>query len=691
MQYNRERALELLRYGCDCQYAQFKVGQEEAIRYVIEGNGRLLNVQATGWGKTFVYFIACKLLREAFKGPTLVISPLIALMRNQVEAAKKIGVNAITLNSSNESELSKNIKDIKNNKVDLLIISPEKLSNEYFINKVLLSISLSISLLVIDEAHCISDWGHDFRPEYRLIERQINLLPTNMRLLATTATANVRVIEDLKEVLGNSLKVIRGDLYRPSLCLQTISFDTELERLAWLAEQVTKIPGCGIIYVLTIKTAKLVSDWLKNNGLNVEAYWGNAKSIDREDLENKLLNNQIKALVSTSALGMGFDKPDIGFVIHYQAPGSVISYYQQVGRAGRKVEAYGTLLNCALDWEINEYFIDYAFPKKAEVDQLLNLLSESLNGFTINEILTKLNIKKSRLDKTLNLLSIETDPPIVKQDKNWKLTIHPINKRFWERIDRLTNVRYNELEQMKKYIKLKEKHMEFLINALDCDSTSDITPSIPLLTSNVSDIYINKSKEFISNRIFVIDSRKKWPDQGLPEYNVSGNISKEYQSQQGRTLCICGDNTYWEQIKKGKYKNNYFSDELVTACANMVIGWRPEPKPTWVTCIPSLRHRILVPDFAKRLAKALNLPFIETLVKVEERPNQKDMANSVLQARNLDGAIYCRKISIPAEPVLLVDDMVDSRWTFTIASWLLQLNGCGKVFPIALANTGNDD
>ena len=336
MHYDSPRALDLLQRGTGRQDTRFREGQEEAIRHLVEGRGRQLVVQKTGWGKSFVYFIATRLLREAGLGPTLLVSPLLALMRNQIAAAERMGVRAETINSDNQDEWDRVEQAARAGAVDILLISPERLANERFRDQVLADVAERIALLVIDEAHCISDWGHDFRPHYRLIERIVRVLPPNLRLLATTANANARVMADLEAILGPDLQVLRGDLDRPSLSLQTIRMPGQTERLAWLAERLPSLPGSGIVYTLTVRDAGLVAAWLLSRGIEVAAYTGETGP-NRKALEQALLDNQVKALVATTALGMGFDKPDLAFVIHYQTPGSVVAYYQPTGgprRAG---------------------------------------------------------------------------------------------------------------------------------------------------------------------------------------------------------------------------------------------------------------------------------------------------------------------------------------------------------------------
>jgi len=689
MFYNSSRALELLRLGSGLKDATFRHSQEEAIRHIVEGRGRLLVVQRTGWGKSFVYFIATKLLREQGHGPTLLISPLLSLMRNQLLAAQRMGIRAATINSDNSDEWETVERAIRSNELDILLVSPERLANERFQTQVLSQTAARIALLVVDEAHCISDWGHDFRPHYRLIERILRGLPPNLRLLATTATANDRVMEDLKNVLGPQLDVLRGDLNRPSLQLQTIRLSSPEERMAWLAEQLPKLPGAGIIYTLTVRDATRVSDWLQSRGINVESYTG--KTGDRRDeLEQSLLDNKVKALVATTALGMGFDKPDLAFVIHYQTPGSVVAYYQQVGRAGRALEsAYGVLLSGREETVVIDYFIETAFPTRDEAEQVLNVLDEQVTGLSVNGLMERLNISGGRIQNTINLLSLESPAPIVKQGTKWLLTTTSLSEEFWKRAQRLTELRGSERDQMQKYVRLSSGHMDFLIRALDGEPSETHTSSLSFLPTTVDAQLVREAIEFLRGAILPIEPRKKWSVGGMPMYGLKGNIRAEHSPEPGRALCMWGDAGWGNLVQEGKYTDRHFSDELVKACADLVRAWNPQPAPQWVTCIPSLRHLRLVPDFARRLASELGLPFENVIVKTQPRPEQKTMKNSTQQARNVDGSLAVIDQPLPAGPVLLVDDMVDSRWTMTVAAWLLRTNGAVEVWPLALALTGN--
>jgi len=690
--YDPKRALELLRIGSGRADATFRDGQEDAIRHIVDGKGRLLVVQKTGWGKSFVYFIATKLLREAGAGPALLISPLLALMRNQIAAAERMGVRAATINSDNQDEWKSVEAKLRRNEVDILLIAPEKLGNDWFNTEVLAGIAGQISLMVIDEAHCISDWGHDFRPHYRLLERIARTLPANLRLLATTATANDRVMEDLVAVLGPNMKVLRGDLNRSSLTLQTMRLPSQAVRLAWIAQQLSSLPGHGIIYTLTIRDANQLADWLKARGFAVEAYTG--KTGDRrEELEQALQENKVKALVATTALGMGYDKPDLAFVIHFQMPGSVVAYYQQVGRAGRALEsAYGVLLSGDEEEGITDWFIRSAFPTRQEVDDVLGALNEAPEGLSIPDLMTCVNMSKGRIEKTITALSLESPAPIAKQGMKWQLTAAELGDGFWARADRLTRLRRAELQQMQEYVSQPfGQHMGFLIDALDSDSSTVSPPSLPPLSEDVDQLLVREAEEFLCRTSLPIEPRKKWPVGGMPQYGIHTASTIPYQAQPGKALCVWGDAGWGGLVRQGKYHDGHFSDDLVAACVKMIQEWNPQPSPTWVTCVPSLRHPELVPNFAQRLAAALGLPFHMVIAKTDARPEQKTMANSTQQARNIDGSLALNGQPIPPGPVLLVDDMVDSRWTLTVSAWLLRKSGSGAVWPMALSQTGHDE
>jgi ATP-dependent DNA helicase RecQ len=457
-----------------------------------------------------------------------------------------------------------------------------------------------------------------------------------------------------------------------------------------LAEQVPRLPGHGIIYTLTVRDAVQVADWLKSRGLDVEAYTG-ATGERRVELEQALLENRVKALVATTALGMGFDKPDLGFVVHYQTPGSAVAYYQQVGRAGRALEAaYGVLLSGEEETDITDFFIDSAFPSREEVQQVIEALEAAPLGLSVPELLGQVNLTKGRVEKTIALLSLESPAPIAKQGTKWQLTAGTLSDAFWDRADRLTDLRREEQRQMQDYVGLTSGHMEFLIRALDGDPAGIESPNLPALATTADPELVQEAVKFLRRTSLPVEPRKQWPAGGMPQQGTRGRIAPELQAQPGKALCIWGDAGWGDLVRRGKYHDGRFADELVQASVELMQEWDPQPKPTWVTCIPSRRHPDLVPDFAQRLAAALGLPFRGILEKTDDRPEQKSMANSTYQARNIDGSMAVRDETMPEGPVLLVDDMVDSRWTFTVAAWLLRSAGSADVWPLALAFTGHE-
>ena len=481
---------------------------------------------------------------------------------------------------------------------------------------------------MIDEAHCISDWGHDFRPDYRRIERLMPLLPPNLRVLATTATANSRVILDLEETLGPSLRTRRGQLNRPSLNLQTFRMPSKARRMAWLSERLHGLDGTGIIYVLTVRDAHQLSQWLRQRGHDVHAYTGSLETRERILLEQALLQNEVKALVATTALGMGFDKPDLRFVFHYQTPQSVVHYYQQVGRAGRGVDAaHGVLLGGSEDRSIQDYIINSAFPTPEEASQLLRALDDSDAGLKIAGIEAMVNARRARIEQTLTLLSLESPAPVVKDGSSWHRTTAPLQQSFWDRVERVTALRRVEQEQMREYLDLGRNHMAFLIAALDGDPFDSTDSALSTLPAEVDPDLLQRAVDFLSGFRLEIEPRKRWPP-------GQGGIRPHLQASPGRALTQWGDDGLAQRVRSEKYESGEFSDGLVETAARAIREWNPQPPPQWVTCVPSHRRPDLVPDFALRLASRLGIPFLNLLRRTQPTPEQKTMANSAHQARN---------------------------------------------------------
>lgn len=496
-------------------------------------------------------------------------------------------------------------------------------------------------------------------------------------------------MDDLKKILGADLTTQRGELARPSLFLQTVRLPGQAERLAWLAGVLPTIEGSGIIYTLTIRDAHKVAEWLAERGIHAAPYTGQSGE-ERPALEQALLKNEYKALVATTSLGMGFDKPDLAFVIHYQMPGSVVAYYQQVGRAGRSLSAaYGVLLSGSEETRINNFFIESAFPTRQEVNDLLGALEASEIGLSIPSLLARVNITRGRIEKALQLLSLESPAPVVKEGPRWMCTAAALPQAFWERTDRLTSLRREEQAQMREYVALESGHMEFLIAALDGEPRNFTPPPLPALPSTVDHSLLDAARRFLRRTGFPLQARKQWPTGGLPRMNVRGKIPQEMRAEDGKFLCHWGDAGWGDDVRRGKYSDGRFSGALLGEMVRLYGQWAPDPAPTWVTCIPSLRHPDLVPDFARRLAERLGLPFAPSIERTDQRPEQKNMANTSQQARNVDGALKIVDEPVSDGPVLLVDDMVDSKWTLTVAAYLLKRAGSGEVYPIALASTAN--
>ena len=676
-----DRIYEILResYG---ENAKFREGQKEAIEAVVNGK-RTLVVQKTGWGKSLVYFLATKLLKEKERdGITLIISPLLALMNNQIDSAKKLGINVKTINSDNKDEWDNIISDIcDNNTVDALIISPERLANVDFVKDCLDKIKNRVNLFVVDEAHCISDWGHDFRPDYRRIVKILQLLPSNVPVLATTATANDRVVNDIVAQLGENLVISRGELIRESLAIQVIKLQKKEDRLAWLAENIEKMPGSGVVYCLTKADCDLVTDWLNENNIKSEKYYADISKEGKAITLEKFQKNEIKALVATVAFGMGYDKPDIEFVIHFQRPANIVSYYQQIGRAGRGIElAYAVLLCGEEDEHINQYFINSAFPTEKDMNIVVDFITDN-PGKSISEIKGALNIRANRVEKTLKYLTVGDD--IYTEYVNRKKGYYKSAKKWepdLERSEGITAIRYKEMQDMDEFTKQKGCYMKYIAEKLDdvnakvCGKCSNCRGL--LFDETVGAETVQRAQQFIKSKFGVIEPRKQFPDKT--------KIESEFQFKSGIVLSNYADAGYGMAVQKGKYVDGYFSDELVDASVKILSEFIKNNNIEWITPVTSKRHPQLVPDFAKRLADRLGIGYFEGIKKFNAE-EQKKFENSDGQYRNANDSFEI--IKIKKENILLVDDMVDSRWTFTVCAMKMREKGSGDIYPFALANT----
>lgn len=697
---NREQAQQLLQTALANSAAEFRDGQWEAINALVNHRQKLLVVQRTGWGKSSVYFISTKIFRDRGMGPTIIVSPLLALMRNQIESAQRLGIVAETMNSTNTDDWQAVTQRILNNQIDCLLISPERLANDNFIATVLEPIADRIALMVIDEAHCISDWGHDFRPDYRRIVNILRNLPENTPVLGTTATANNRVVEDIQTQLGD-IQIHRGPLIRESLALQTMVLPDQASRLAWLAQVIPTLPGTGIVYTLTVRDAEQVAQWLSANGIDAKAYHGSvtaegfeSSNLYRQHLEELLLSNQLKVLVATSALGMGYDKPDLSFVIHYQAPGSIVGYYQQVGRAGRGIDhAVGVLMSGVEDHDIHDFFRDAAFPSEAQVNEILQALENS-DGLSMRSIEQQTNLRHGQIEKVLKLLSVENPAPVIKMGSQWRRTAEHYQMDH-ERIAHLTGQRVQEWQEVQDYLVETGCKMTYLRRALDdleptpCGKCASCIDQ-PVINQAIDPALAHRAGTFLKHAEMVIAPKAQVAANAFVEYGFKGNLPQNLRAQEGRVLSRWGDAGWGRMVADNKHAGR-FSDELVDAMAEMIQQrWSPGPAPQWVCCVPSRHHPELVPDFAQRLAIRLGLPFMDAVSKVKDNQPQKGQQNRFHQCQNLDGVFEITQYYADL-PVLLVDDIVDSGWTLTVIAALLQQAGSGVVYPVALASSSVKD
>ena len=693
----RTQALQHLRQATACSKIDFRDGQWEAIDHIVNQRGKVLCVQRTGWGKSMVYFVSARLMRAEGAGVTLIISPLLALMRNQIEAARRLGLRALTVNSTNRDDWDHVRDELLADQVDLLLISPERLANDEFVGSTLQPIAARIGLLVIDEAHCISDWGHDFRPDYRRIGQVLARLPVNISVLATTATANRRVEQDVAAQLGGTVEIQRGPLVRESLALQNMHMPGPADRLAWMADQIPQLPGSGIVYTLTIRDADRVAEWLRQNNVEAHAYHKDIPVEQKLKLEQALLANEVKCLVATTALGMGYDKPDLTFVIHYQTPGNVVAYYQQVGRAGRAIPvAYGVLLSGEEDDDINEYFRESAFPSEWQVTRILDALEAADEGLKVREIERAVNLRQSQIEKVLKLLVVEPMSPVLRIEGSWYRTPNPYQLDR-QRIAHLTAQREAEWGQMKRYLANERCLMQFLADALDDSNAQACGKCAVCLGRAVLPLELQRNthinaQSFVRHSEMPLELKKQWDIEALALYqSVFGwrglNIPAQLRGEEGRVLSRWGEPVWGELVSRGKAQG-HFDDELVDASVDLIRNrWGAVAPVAWVTCIPSSRHPNLVPDFAARLAAALGVPFRAVIEKSRETGPQKNMENRFHQCHNLDGAFTIRPEAGTDEAVLLIDDVVDSAWTLTLAAALLRQTGTAVVYPFALAAT----
>jgi ATP-dependent DNA helicase RecQ len=676
-------------------HASLREDQWRAISALVADRSRVLVVQRTGWGKSAVYFVATALLREAGAGPTVLVSPLLALMRNQIEAAERAGIRAATINSANTDDWSEVEAAVAAGAVDILLVSPERLNNPGFRDTVLPRLAATTGLLVVDEAHCISDWGHDFRPDYRRIRQILGELPPGVPVLATTATANARVVDDVSATLGEP-RVFRGSLERESLRLSVVRLPNADHRLGWLAEQLPRMTGSGIVYTLTVAQAQDVTAYLRASGLEVRAYSGQDDTDTRIAAEQALQRNEVKALVATSALGMGFDKPDLGFVVHLGAPQSPVAYYQQVGRAGRGVErADVVLLPGHEDEEIWRYFASLAFPPEERVREVLTALGQAGRPVSTAALETRVELSRSRLEMLLKVLDV--DGAVRRVKGGWESTGAP-----WtydqERYARVAKLRGEEQQAMRDYVTTTACRMQYLRRQLDdpeaqpcgrCDTCAG-----PPYPAEVSAEYTAQARTALRRPGVEIEPRAQWPT-GMAAVGVelSGRIAAGDRTEPGRALARLSDLGWGPRLRA------VFADEdgeipadVLDGVVGVLAGWGWAQRPAGVVALPSASRPRLVASLAEGIARIGRLPLLGTLHRTH--PASGPASNSARRLAALHGAFTVPPslteslTQLGGTPILLVDDRVDSRWTVTVAARALRRAGAGPVLPLTLAIDG---
>jgi ATP-dependent DNA helicase RecQ len=667
--------------------AQLREDQWRAIEALAVGRRRALVVQRTGWGKSAVYFVATLLLRAGGAGPTVIVSPLLALMRNQIAAAERAGIRAVTINSTNMESWEPIHDAIRAGEVDVLLVSPERLNNPGFRDEVLPRLAATCGLLVVDEAHCISDWGHDFRPDYRRIRTLLADLPDGIPVLATTATANARVTDDVAEQLGTDVLVLRGSLDRESLRLGVVRLKTPQQRLAWLADHLSEQPGVGIVYCLTVAATQEIADYLRSRGHDVAAYSGQTEATERTILEEDLAAGRVKALIATSALGMGFDAT-LGFVVNMGAPQSPVAYYQQVGRAGRGTDDAAVVLLPAIeDRDIWAYFASLAFPREELVRQTLEALAQESGPLGTPALETRVELSRNRLETMLKVLDV--DGAVRRVRGGWEAT-----GQDWsydeERYRRVREAREREQQAMLDYLDTSVCRMRFLREQLDdpdaadcgrCDNCGGLG-----LDATVSEEAVEEAGARLARPGVPIEPRKMWPTAlATLGIDLKGKIAEA--AEEGRAVARLTDLGHGQALRalfRPDTPDGEVPVPLVQAMLRLLDDWQPEVDA--IVVVESSTRPVLTEDLARGLSRRLQVPVVGrwAIVDPDVAPGQGS-ANSAQRVAAIGRRATLQADVPPGARVLLVDDLVVSGWTLTLAAKAIRAAGAESVRPLTLA------
>lgn len=688
-QYIENRATALLkeRFGND---AHFRQGQLEAIQAVMTHH-RTLVIEKTGWGKSLIYFMCCRLLQEQNDlGITLVISPLLTLMSNQIKAAEQLGIHAIQFNyltPKGKKEKDQALTAIKHqtqnsnayygNKVDMIFTTPETLHSCSELS------TLPINLLVIDEVHCISDWGHDFRPKYRKIAQSLGFMPENSRVLGVTATANQNVIYDLKEQIVGfnknvSLHIQRGNIERENLFQEVINFNSNLEKMAWIAANVPLLSGSGIIYCNTIRETETITDFLKNLDIKAAAFHSKLPPEQAEQVELDFYSDVIKCIVATSKLGMGYDKDNVSFIIHFGCPKNIISYYQQIGRAGRKLpSARVILLFAPSDIEVLKYFNDHSFPDKQQTIAVWEYLQE--NPCTLYELMKQFNISMGAMNQILSYLD---DKNVIQHDGSLYRCNGQVFKYDDEHV-RLVSERHNqELQDILSLATYKGCLTARTLRSLDqeiltpCHHCANCCP-VQALSHKVSQEAID-----FTNRYFM--QTKNTAFEILPKKKL-GSCNLQYAHRVLPTCClsIFGTPGFSQLVSHEKYHLEHFSRQIEEQVC--IFAKNNFADCSAIAYVPS-NKRQHVAHLANEIAISLNIKLLHVFSKNDSEQLQKNMNNSFWQNANAQKLYSFNQPDVEfSGKVLLLDDFYDSGWTLYVCASMLAQHGCIQIQPLALS------